>query len=339
MVQSRTRRVEQHDAGMHLDDLTQYVIPSGRLDTLGVSASTRARMARHGCLALLAPGLYLRRPSCPSGRHQGTLQRLPLAPDAGGTILRPETALRYRAVAFAARFGAGHLISHMSAAAVWRLPVVELADERAELLCPTLDRVRRRSTLVLRPMPDPRPAAVIGGRIAVTALMRTVADVAAAYPPHIALVMADHVLASGAHGAGELLEAADRLPLLTHRRRAAAVLGHADRRSESPGESWCRWELIQRRIPLPDLQVPIRDASGTLLARVDALWPNARLILEFDGHLKYGGDRGQQALVQEKRREDRLRAHGYGMVRVVWRDLHDFDPVARRIVEHLSAAA
>ena len=45
------------------------------------------------------------------------------------------------------------------------------------------------------------------------------------------------------------------------------------------------------------------------------------MVIEFDGKMKYDGIDGKQALVDEKAREDRLRALGYEIVRLTWADL------------------
>lgn len=59
------------------------------------------------------------------------------------------------------------------------------------------------------------------------------------------------------------------------------------------------------------------------MARVDFLFREKRLIVEFDGAMKYGGAEGRAALVAEKRREDALRRLGYRVVRLTWADLRD----------------
>lgn len=95
----------------------------------------------------------------------------------------------------------------------------------------------------------------------------------------------------------------------------------ADARSESPGES--RTRLVLRSLDLGTAvpQVEICDADGHLVARVDFLYEPQRTIVEFDGLVKYGGAEGRQALIAEKRREDRLRDLGYQVVRVTWAEL------------------
>lgn len=53
------------------------------------------------------------------------------------------------------------------------------------------------------------------------------------------------------------------------------------------------------------------------------------MVIEFDGLVKYAGS-GADALIAEKRREDRLRDLGYEVVRVTWADLaHPAELVAR----------
>ncbi|MHB1475206.1 MAG: PDDEXK family nuclease, partial [Dermatophilaceae bacterium] len=68
-------------------------------------------------------------------------------------------------------------------------------------------------------------------------------------------------------------------------------------------------------------QAVIRDGDGRFVARVDFLLGSSPVVIEFDGKIKYDGVDGKQALVDEKVREDRLRALGYEIVRLTWADL------------------
>jgi hypothetical protein len=97
----------------------------------------------------------------------------------------------------------------------------------------------------------------------------------------------------------------------------------ADGSSESPGESWARLVFAGLALPVPELQVEIRDGGGRLVGRVDLLFRRQGLIVEFDGRVKYEGADGRDALFREKRREDALRARGYQVLRLTWSDLHD----------------
>ena len=92
----------------------------------------------------------------------------------------------------------------------------------------------------------------------------------------------------------------------------------ADGASESAGES-------RTRLLLTDLGWTVRSQVRVLdgeevVARVDLL-VGERVVVEFDGLVKYEGADGRAALAAEKRREDRLRALGYEVVRLTWADL------------------
>ena len=112
----------------------------------------------------------------------------------------------------------------------------------------------------------------------------------------------------------------DRWKGVRHARIACKL---ADQDLESVGEvrsfhmAW-RWNL-----PRPQLQFEVFDARGVLLGRSDFAWPEFRHLGEFDGLIKYGRlnpystDPGQ-AIVDEKLREDLLRAEAWGMSRWVW---------------------
>jgi hypothetical protein len=110
----------------------------------------------------------------------------------------------------------------------------------------------------------------------------------------------------------------------------------ADGRAESVGESRLRVLLADLGLPPPILQAEIRDADGTLVARVDFLL--GRVVIEFDGALKYGnGD--SDTLIAEKLREDRLRELGYQVVRVSWADLSRPVELLNRIRRAMSIAS
>jgi hypothetical protein len=100
----------------------------------------------------------------------------------------------------------------------------------------------------------------------------------------------------------------------------------ADPSSESVAESRCGHLFWRLGLPAPLTQYPVHDATGQLIGRVDFAWPEQRLIVEFDGAVKYDallrpGETANQAVIREKRREDRLRAAGWTVIRLCWADL------------------
>lgn len=113
----------------------------------------------------------------------------------------------------------------------------------------------------------------------------------------------------------------------------AAVL-FADGLSDSVGESRLRVLMANHGLPTPQLQVDIWDEAGRRIGRVDFLL-DGWLVVEFDGAMKYGD--GADVVVAEKWREDRLREHGYGVIRISWADLDRPYETAARIRRALSA--
>ncbi|MQA80482.1 MAG: hypothetical protein GEV10_18720 [Streptosporangiales bacterium] len=115
---------------------------------------------------------------------------------------------------------------------------------------------------------------------------------------------------------------------------AGRVISFADGLSESVGESRARVLFARQGLPVPVLQREIVDEAGRFVARVDFLFEDERVVVEFDGDVKYRGTGvdPSDVVIAEKRREDRLRELGYEVVRVTWSDLAQPERTARRIL-------
>jgi hypothetical protein len=116
-------------------------------------------------------------------------------------------------------------------------------------------------------------------------------------------------------------------PYVTQARTAVEL---ADAGAENIAESLARMLVIELGFGTPETQVWIED--GGRRARVDLLLNGH--IFEFDGRQKYVGRASgglaadvEQVLWDEKQREDWLRSLGFGISRIVWRDL--FGPARR----------
>lgn len=115
-----------------------------------------------------------------------------------------------------------------------------------------------------------------------------------------------------------------------------AATALTDPEAESPGESLTRLLLRSLGYSVRS-QVEIRATSPEFSARVDFLLEFYPVVIEFDGLKKYAaadGSADHGALVRAKAREDRLRALGYEVVRLVWADLKQ----PERVRELLEAA-
>lgn len=256
-----------------------------------------------------------------------------LAPPDGGA--EPPHAERRRAVL--ARIAAVHadsrsaiVFSHTSAALLWRCELLEVLDE-VHVTQRSRSRSHRDPAVVRHHAAVPDVDRDQVGGFPVTSLARTAVDCACLLSREAGVVVADAALRAGADGArvGALLrERAGGRGIA----RAREVLAFADGRSESPGESLTRWHLARHGVPAPQLQVPVETASGRF--RSDLGWPDARLLLEFDGYVKYSGGGARaaaDAVFAEKRRQDALEEAGWRVLRVTWTDLRTPAALARRV--------
>lgn len=143
--------------------------------------------------------------------------------------------------------------------------------------------------------------------------------------------MIDHVLRPIPQGLppldrGELESGIDGPYTAAAARRIRAVLGFADPASGSPGESVSRALMYRLGFKIPLLQAEIRDARG-LAGFTDFDWPEDGVCGEFDGLAKYRkleylqGRTPAEVVVDEKRREDRIRSTGRRVVRWTWSEL------------------
>ena len=121
----------------------------------------------------------------------------------------------------------------------------------------------------------------------------------------------------------QLVDALYRFAPARNFRRAEKALRFASHLSDSPGESLSRCAIHLLGFPEPELQHEFCDHQG-FIGRGDFWWPGIRLLGEFDGEDKYknpsflGGRTPHQALMDEKRREDRIRQTKVDVSRWDW---------------------
>ena len=253
--------------------------------------------------------------------------------DAGRTVTDDERYLELiRARALVSR--SAPVFSHLSAARIWGLPIlgywpeivhVEVGNSRNGRSIPGLRRHRstRDDAITWR------------GGLLVTSLARTVADLASTTRLETAVIVVDAAL----HGQRDLEGRSLRAPLaqqaleaeLADRansrgiRQLAWAVAFGDGLSESPGESVSRLTMHRIGCPPPVLQQTFTD-NNRFVATTDFWWPDYNLTGEFDGRGKYlreeltAGKTAAEVVVDEKVREDRVRALGPRMTRWVWEE-------------------
>lgn len=240
------------------------------------------------------------------------------------------------------------VFSHLSAAALRHLPLVGQWPAKPEVLVGAGASGASRQAYTARHYPIPDSLDSIDG-VRVTPLARTLIDVGRTRPLAMSVAMMDRALSPsdpqsmGAQSERLVLADLDReLSQVTSARgtkRCGIAINLADGDSGSAGESLSRVSIFAAGLPAPILQHSFYDSFG-LIGRVDFWWPEFNLIGEFDGLGKYtrgellNGRTPAQAVIDEKIREDRLRAVGPRMTRWGWGvALHP-----QRLAAHLRAA-
>lgn len=172
--------------------------------------------------------------------------------------------------------------------------------------------VRSRQGLIAR-RAELAPADVIEVRgLRATSAHRTLLDLCGDRPDVEALVAIDMALHAG------LTNVIDLWRYATEPRRGATRLRRLTRLAEpaeSPMETRLRWLLLDNGLPRPQVQVEIRDDSGSFLARADLAYVSAGLIIEFDG----GNHR--ERLISDDRRQNLLISAGFRILRFTSADI------------------
>ena len=224
---------------------------------------------------------------------------------------------RWMAAVLAA--GPGAVLSHRSAAGLWDLRAGGL--NRIDVTAP---RERRRPGIeVHRARLAPDEVTEVDG-IPVTTVGRTLLDLAAVLP---------HPQIGRAVDRAEALQLTDVVPLDAllerHRgHRGTAALREPLERGIEPALT--RSELEDRFLTfldahgLPRAEVNAHLQLGERSIEADFLWREQRLIVEVDGHETHGT---RAAFERDRERDRILQAHGWRVIRITWRQLHD-DPGA-----------
>ena len=213
--------------------------------------------------------------------------------------------------------GDGAVLSHRSAAALWGIradsggPIHVTTPHKSR----SLRRIRRHHSL----FPDDEITAVDG--IPVTTVPRTILDFAAEVPPETVEAALREAEYRRLYDRLSLPELLDRHPRRRGRRAVRAALS---RLGESPGRIDSTLEerflpfLDRHRLPRPSFNAWL-EVDGKR-HRVDCLWPDPRQIVELDG---WGGHGTRAAFRDDRARDRRLRAAGYGVTRITWSQLDD----------------
>lgn len=153
--------------------------------------------------------------------------------------------------------------------------------------------------------------------VPVTSPSRTWRDLAGILEPPALLAATDQIV-NGLASRRELQEELARRPRGRGCARARLVLPIASPLAGSPMESVLRWLIHDGDLPMPELQFPVRDAGGIVVADADMAWPEHKVLVEFDGDVH----RERKTFVNDRRRQNRVIAAGWIVLRFTSADVY-----------------
>jgi hypothetical protein len=219
------------------------------------------------------------------------------------------------------------VFSHFSAAAVWGLPSFNTWPANIHVATEATLGGRSSSGVSRHPQRAPLDVVQRDGML-VTSVAATAVALARVLPFSEAVAVLDAAIHVPRVGQPLTVRSHldDELAWLGRRPGCAAArraVGFATHLAGSPGESVSRANMFLLGFQLPELQVPFSDERG-LIGYVDFFWRSINRIGEFDGFGKYvreeftQGRTTAQVVLDEKEREDRLRACGPTVCRWGW---------------------
>lgn len=299
-------------------DTSGLLIRRSRLVDDGVDASSIERDARRGLAVRLAAGVYVRTDDWRS--------------------LGPASQHTARVHAVLPRLGPDAVVAHESALAIRGFPLLGEWPRRVHVVARqrARDKVTGSVHQHAAPLGDGEIDTVDG--LPVVGAARAAVDSVRRRDLRGATVVLDHGLHAGAYDRSALEATLAARPGVPGRRRAAVAVAFADERSESPGESLSRAGMRAAGLTGPELQARF-PVTGPLIGFVDFWWPQFGVIGEFDGEVKYRDERmragrsPEQVVIDEKRREDDLRALPgvHTVVRWTWSDALRAEPMVRAL--------
>lgn len=120
-------------------------------------------------------------------------------------------------------------------------------------------------------------------RIRCTTTARTAYDLGRRLDGEEGVIRIDALLNSTRVGIDEIASLATRYPGARGIRQLRSTLSLVDGGAESPQESRLRLLLVRYGLPRPTVQIPVRDATGRVVRRLDMGWPRWLVAVEYDG--------------------------------------------------------
>lgn len=206
----------------------------------------------------------------------------------------PESGLLELCLAYAERMRPGQFLSHITAARLWGAPLREpyTPNERLHVSTLTPQQPPRTRGVVGHELPAGAAAPTLRFGFPVADAASTWLQLATVLPPAELVVVGDHLVLDP-----YLLDPRDPRPFTTiaalgervagyrgrGKRTAVQALARVRMGAESRPETLLRLILIDAALPEPLLNQNLKDAAGHFLGRGDLVYPEWRVLVEYDG--------------------------------------------------------
>jgi Protein of unknown function (DUF559) len=259
-----------------------------------------------------------------SGPFRRVLRNVYTSPDV-------EVDHRLRAQAAALLMPPEAVIGGRSAAAWFGAPISSPSDPVLVLIPPACRWRGPRGVQVHKSRVPVRERWTDGDGVRLTSAARAAWEIATLETVTTAVTFLDAMVRHSRMSGGDLTEQVLAHDFLGRRgrwgsRKALTVLPLVDGRSMSPPESRLRVACHFAGLPQPVPQFAVVE-DGVFLGQVDLAWPEARLVVEYEGEYHFD----ELQIRKDDARYARLTAAGWRVIRLSSFDLRDLDTVTARI--------
>lgn len=237
----------------------------------------------------------------------------------------------------------GTTATHVSAAIEYGAPVWDLPLDIAHTTRRDGKAGRRRDDWIQHCAVLPADHVEVHNGIAVSKAARTCVEITTVADVERSLVVVNGLLNIGATTVDEFAVLAEGARYWPHSLTTDVVLRMCSDKLQSAGETRFDYFCWRNHLPRPVPQVEVHDEDGRLIGRVDFLWSDHGVFVEFDGKAKYKkyrrkGESLEDFLMREKAREEKIcQLTGWVCIRVTWSDLAAPDLLAGRVRKLLAS--
>jgi hypothetical protein len=244
-----------------------------------------------------------------------------------------------RATAYLSSRSTPAVLSHISAAQLWGIPLPSKwqHDDRLHVSVPPDMRAPRGAGVAGHHLRLHPSDVELRSGIRLTSQSRTLCDLASVFGEEDLLAAADYLLwwrrtDDDRVGRVEIAQAISRHPTSRGMRKLRAIELQASDRSDSPPESKIRFRIVRAGLPQPDVNLELFDSRGQFLAMPDLSFARYKVALDYEGdHHRTDPEQWEKDIHRVPRLQD---AHWHH-TRISRSDLRDSTDFLARLARNL----